>query len=344
MPVLRGMASTVLTCYVVLGLIVAGILLMVITAACAVNSNSPTWEMAGLADSADDTELWTGEFVRPACAPVPGWDRDPCRKASSVQPQADANSAGYGFPAPPLPLDPEWLYRVEWTRQGVRTPQVVLRGVVVPNSARCSEARGSIGFGWYGVIEQDAEHARVLCYVDIDVSEYLASSGPSRLTVIPFWRRSVPTDTPGFGTREYFVQFASPVREHLEGFEFVFELARPYDLAWGEWYLVHSWDVLRRDDGTIVGRSAKWGVFGGTTAVEDWEYPIDELQRMLQAAHVKVAAEYGGRISDEPGSPMLVTDASRESLLAQLRELGAYDAPDVTPAPAPTAEPWDGYE
>ena len=286
---------------------------------------------------ADSAEIRIVQGARPACAPVPGSDRDPCRKALSVQPNVDANAAGYGFNAPPLPLDPEWLYRVEWSRQGIRTPQIILRGVVVPNSARCSEARGSIGFGWHGVIDRNADSARVLCYVDIDVSEYLAGTGPSRLTVIPFWRRSVPTGTPGYGTQAYFVEVASPVREHLEGFEFVFELARPYDLAWGEWFLVHSWDLLRRDDGTIVGRSVKWGVFGGTTAVEDWEYPIDELQRKLKAAHAKIAAEYGGRISDEPDSPMLVTDASRASLLAQLRELGAYDVPGITPVPAPPA-------
>ena len=345
MSVLRGIASTVMTRYVVLGLIVAGIFLMVITVTCAVNTNSPTSEMAGLAGSADAMETSAEEFVRPACAPVPGWDRDPCERQSSESSESETNSGSHGsYSPPPLPFDPEWLYRSEWGRGGHGTPQLILRGVVAIGSARCSEVRGSnFGDGDHGIASPESPVALVLCFVDVDVSEYVVGTGPARVPMIVSWR-SVYRNAEGFGSAAYFDEVAAPYREELEGREYVVELGLPPDMAWGEWRMVHSWLLERRSDGTIVAGAALWVVFRKTTESEDWEYPIDELQRKLKAAHAKIAAEYGGRISDEPDSPMLVTDASRESLLAQLRELGAYDAPGITPAPAPTAEPWDGYE
>ena len=291
-----------------------------------------------VSDETNSSEIRFVDGVRPACAPVPGSDRDPCQREFTPISLPGQNSAGHGLKVPPLPVDPEWLYRQEWSRQGVTTPQVVLRGVVAQNSARCSEVGAyHIGSDWYGLIEQDSATARIVCHVDVDVSEYLVGSGPSRLTIIPYWHRSVPTDTSGYGTSEYFAEMTSPIRDGLEGFEFVFELALPHDLAWGEWVHVHSWDLLRRPDGTIVGRAIMWTLFEGTTDVTDWEIPLDELQSKLKAAHAKVAAEHGGRISDEPDSPMLVTDAGRDSLLGQLRTLGAYDAPGITPVPAPLA-------
>ena len=276
--------------------------------------------------------------VRPACAPIPGSERDPCRNETPPISEANRNAAGHGLKVPPLPLDLEWLYRREWSRQGVTTPQVVIRGIVAQNSARCSEVGAYlIGSDWYGLIEQDSKTSRIVCHVDVDVSEYLAGSGPSRLTIIPFWLRSVPRNARGFGSPAYFAELTSPLRDSLEGTEWVFELARPHDVAWGEWVHVHGWHILRRPNGNIVGRSIMWALFEGRTDVEDWEVPLDELLPKIKSAHAKVAAEYGGRISDEPDSPMLITDASRENLLAQLRELGAYDVPGITPVPAPPA-------
>ena len=293
---------------------------------------------ACLARPTDVVNLRVGESVRPPCTSLPGSDRDPCRNEISRFSLDDQSPPIHGLKVPPLPLDPEWRYRRGWSRQGIDTPQVILRGVVVHNSARCGEVGAfHLGLEWHGLIEEDSESARIVCHLDVDVSEYLVGSGPSRLTIIPYWIRSVPRDTPGFGTPAYFEEMLSPFRESLEGFEHIFELAIPYDLAWGDWVHNHSWSILRRPDGTIVGRSAMWALFEGRTDLEDWDVPLDELLPKIKSAHAKVAAEYGGRISDEPDSPMLVTDASRESLLGQLRELGAYDVPGITPVPAPPA-------
>ena len=324
MSVLRGIASIVMTRYVVLGLIVAGIFLMVITVTCAVNTNS-TWPRAS-------------DGVRPPCAPVPGSDRDPCERQPSESSGSGTSSRSYygGFSPPTLPLDPEWYYRAEWKLGGSRTPQLIIRGVVAIGSARCSEVRGSnFGDGDYWIASPESPRALVLCFVDVDVSEYVVGTGPARVPMIVSWR-SVYRNAEGFGTAAFFDEVAARYRA-LEGSEYVIELGLPPNMAWGQWRMVHSWHLERRSDGTIVGGSALQIVHSGTVKAEDWEYPIDELQRKLKAAHATVSAEFGGRISDEPGSPGLARDASRESLLAQLRFLGAYDARDITPAPAP---PW----
>ena len=290
----------------------------------------------GLVSSGDD-DIRIRDPVIPACSGDSGSASDPCQRRYFWTTQPHRESHGDYF-TPPLPIDPEWLYRLEWSRQGVNTPQIVVRGVVTENSARCSEVRAyNFGHGDYGRVKPGAKSTLEVCHIDIDVSEYIAGSGPHRVPVVASWRNAVDRSASDYGTSAYFAEVAAPVGDTFEGIEFIIELARPHDLAWGDWIPVHVWDIQRRSDGTVVGQSAWWTVSSGTTDIEDWEIPIDELQPRLKAAHAKVTTEYGGRISDEPDSPILVTNASRSHLLAQLRELGAYDAPDITPVPAPPA-------
>ena len=295
--------------------------------------------------SVDAADTGFGDSVRRPCAPVAGSDRDPCERHPNWAEDSHAHDNAHRFGRPPLPLDPEWLYRSGWSTDGLKTPQIVVRGVGAGNSSRCSEvAAYNVGGGNYSVAPADAAYTMEVCHIDLDVREYIVGTGPSRIPVIVEWHTGILRTGSDYGTAAYFDSLTPPIREVFEGNEVIMELVQPSNLAWGDWSFSHAWDVQRRSDGSIVGVSGKWPRFSHDTDIEDWEYPLGELQQKIKAAHVKVSAEYGGRISDEPDSPMLVTDASRESLLGQLRELGAYDAPDITPAPAPTAEPWDGYE
>ena len=311
---------------------------LMLVMSCAVVSVLILFGAACVAPYAKLTGLGVGETVRPPCAPVAGSDRDPCEISEVSNSGTGRNLAGYSLTAPPLPFNPEWLYRAEWEQGGHRTPQIVVRGVVALNSARCSEVGAyNFGDGDNGIVSAESASALVVCHVEVDVSEYLIGSGPSRIPVVASWRAFVSRSSPGFGSAAYFDEFAAPIRDALEGYEYVIELALPPNMAWGEWRMVHSWSLQRLTDGTIVASAAMSAAFSGTTDAEDWEIPLDELVPKLKVAHATVAAEYGGRISDEPGSPMLVTDASRESLLGQLRTLGAYDVPGITPVPAPPA-------
>ena len=335
---LRKLTTTAMPRYTVLGPVLAGIFVITIASACDVEPQSVPAQGPDSAESAPTARIPLTTV--PPCTPVPGSDRDPCERFPNQGEDSHVYAVGHIFGKPPLPLDPEWLFRSAWDTDGIKTPQIVVRGVGVADSSRCSEvAAYNFGGGDYSVAPADAPYTMEVCHIDFDVREYIVGTGPSRIPVIVEWHASVLRTSSDYGTESYFNKLESPIRDVFEGNEKILELVQPSNLAWGDWSNSHAWDVQMRSDGLIVGVSGKWPLFAHDSEVEDWEYPLDELQQKLKTAHDKVAAEHGGRISDGPDSPMLVTDASRESLLAQLRELGAYDAPGITPAPAPTVAP-----
>lgn len=160
--------------------------------------------------------------------------------------------------------------------------------------------------------------------------------GPARLEVVVPWVPGVWTDEEGYGTPEYFGRFEGRISRSIEGIEFISNLLRPFNLVDGAWHIDNLWDVQRRNDGTIVGVSWWIGVFRANKNVSDFEYPLAVLQRKMRDAHATVSDEFGGRITANPNSPKIAADAHRDTFLAQLRELGAYDVPGITPiAPPP---------
>ena len=299
----------------------------------------------GSQSGVDKTVPETGYFesVRPACVELPNSPNPPC--ARREQWEIDTYPGVHGYfdseVLSRLPLQSEDEYRMDWgIGDGFGTPQIIVRGTVVPGSTRCSEARAVVfEADRYQVFEQDLGRIDEVCHIDVQVNEYIVGRGPSTLPVVAGWRNAVSTAVEGYGTATYYRGVAAPIRDSMEGIEFVFDLSISHNLAHADWsfHLHRLWDVQLRPDGTVVGVSWWYGIFGAVAEIGDFEYPLAELQKMMRDAHAKLSTENGGRISDEPDSPMLVTDASRESLLAQLRELGAYDVPGITPAPAPPA-------
>ena len=121
----------------------------------------------------------------------------------------------------------------------------------------------------------------------------------------------------------------------MAGYEFVIALARPLNMAWGEWGLADVWDVQRRTDGVIVGQHELYSFTGLIDNKAEYEYPLADLQQKIRDAHAKLSVEFNGRVGAGADDPKLVSDANREFLLEQLRELGAYEVSDITPKPAP---------
>lgn len=277
------------------------------------------------------------------CVPIEGALNEPCERrvpwSTDTYPRV---SASYSWNAiGSLPLDPEEEYRRDWEYGAARTPQVVLRGVVNPGSTRCTEVLAlHYDSGKHEKFEPDSNTALVVCYVDIVAREYIANRGPAQLEVVVGWVPGVWTTEEGYGTREYFRTFEDRISRSIEGIEFIFNLVRPFNMVHGAWHIDNLWDVQRREDGTIVGLSWWIDVFGNGANTSDFEYPLPELQRKLRDAHATVSAEYGGRIAAGADTPKIVVDAHRDSLLAQLRELGAYDVPGITPIAPPPAYDW----
>ena len=277
--------------------------------------------------------------VRPACVKLPGSINEPCarRQPWSIGRMVSVSVTFSRDVISDLPFDVEYEFRRAWERsEGVSTPQVIVRGTVLPGSTRCRSEKVIIwGDGTYTL--DNGGRPYEVCYVEVAANEYIVGRGPERVTVVAGWNLFVNENVPGYGTAAYYRDIGDPIRDSMEGIEFVFPLVQPSNLGHGEWYYSDLWDVQRRADGTIVGVSWWIDVFGKRDNWSGFEHPLPELVRMMKSAHVKVAAEYGGRIAKSPSSPLLINDAHRDDLLGQLRELGAYDVPGITPVPAPPA-------
>ncbi len=273
----------------------------------------------------------------PPCVPIEGALNEPCERripwAIDTYPRVQAHYSTDVLGS--LPLEPEEEFRREWSYGASSTPQVILRGIVVPNSTRCTEVHAlHYDTGKHEKFAPESDTTLVVCYVDIAVREYIVNRGPARLEVVVPW---VPawTDEEGYGTPEYFGRFEDRISRSIEGKEFISNLVRPFNLVDGAWHIDNLWDVQRRDDGTIVGVSWWIDIFRANN-VSDFEYPLAVLQRKMRDAHATVSAEFGGRITANPNRPKIAADAHRDTFLAQLRELGAYDVPGITPiAPPP---------
>ena len=276
--------------------------------------------------------------VRPACVPIEGSVNEPCtrRLPWSIDSYPKASVSFSDDFIKSFPINVEEEMRRSWNLEGLKTPQVIMRGTVLPGSARCV-ADGAVLVPRKYHYKASHESPLEVCYIDIAVNEYIVGGGPSRVTVVAGWNTRVYTGGQNYGTPDYYDLLAEPIRESMEGIEFIFDLVRPWNSAHADWGFYNLWDVQRKPNGELVGVSRWLGLVGTYDTLDQFEHPLAELQETMKTVHAKISTEMGGRISDEPGSPMLVADASRESLLAQLRELGAYDVPGITPMPAPPA-------
>ena len=276
--------------------------------------------------------------VRPACVPIEGAINEPCARrlpwSITTYPQVSLSFTEDVIKEYPISVEEET--RRSWGFGGLVTPQVIMRGTVLPSSARCV-AHGSMAHSNREPYTVSPDSPLEVCYVDVSVSEYIVGRGPAVVTIVAGWRTRARTNAEGYGTPEYYRELAEPIRQTMEGIEFIFNLIRPTNLTHGEWQTYNLWDVQRKADGEIVGVSRWIQWFGGKHNLTEFEHPLAELQASMKTVHAKISAEKDGRIGD-PNSPKLVTDAHREDLLEQIRELGGYDAPGITPVAAPPAQ------
>ena len=278
------------------------------------------------------------EEVRPACVKLPGSINEPCARRLPWRIETYPNTSVTYDPdlIKEYPISVEEEMRRSWGSGGLVTPQIIVRGTVLPGSARCVPVLAAI-IGRDHHYVADPRSPREACYVDISVGEYVVGRGPERVTILAGWNVRADTRWDDYGSPEYYRRLAGPIRSTMEGIEFIFQLIHPTNLVYGEWNFNNTWDVQRRDDGTVVGVS-RWIIpFGTEDNWSDFEYPLSELQSTMRSVHAKISGEMGGRIARSPASPMLVTDAHRDELLGQLRKLGGYDVPEVTPIAAPPA-------
>ena len=228
-------------------------------------------------------------------------------------------------------------------------PHVVLRGTYLPGTVRCTSGDR---FRPPSYVGPDAfrfiRDAPILkCYADVRVNAYVLGSGPSVLTVqvadeFPpsrteadlekrrlLWENTLLIEGGEVANFE-----VSPV----EGREAILFIGPAVDVSVEAWEVFWTWNVERRDDGTVIAVHSHRGFY----SLEEYQMHRSKLEMELPVfaqavttAHQARVAANGGRTRPAPSYPMLVTDANRLREFFSDPKVGAYDHPDGPPAQPP---------
>ncbi len=282
------------------------------------------------------------------CTPAPGYFVDPCDpdappfQGAAAQSLPDLGSEPLSIremldDAPPPPA---WV------------PHLVLRGTYLPGTVRCTAVDPFRPTPYLrDELDYETGPRSVKCYVDARSNAYVLGSGPSTLTVMVFrwiyWEGSYDPFTPYVYEGQTEQELIEEDMQRIEGFirdlfvgrEHIVFLGPDFDLSSEAWRALGTWDVQRRDDGTVVAVHPRRDLWASIrpddyqTHLSTLEMPLPAFTQAVTTAHQARVAEYGGRIGADANLPKLVGNANQ--LRQYYTEVGAY-APGVpTPAPPP---------
>ena len=287
----------------------------------------------------------------PACTPAPGSNIDPCELdvewINVTNKDADPSrlAHGDGFLTEGL-LDVK--YYLGFGRSLALETHVVLRGTYLPGTVRCTTGQQlhppdyKPGDFWYLI------HARILrCYADVRVNSYEVGSGPSILTVMTthwvYWdgyEGNLAPDIENESEREYVERMRLSEERHLmeegniAGREAILFIGPAVDTGIEAWDIKSTWDVQRREDGSVVAVNPtrdRWREYR-TGEYQIYRSQLEmELPRFREA--VRAANEPRVAASKRRTLPKLVTDANL--LRPFYVEIGAYDDSSKPPAKPP---------
>ena len=313
-----------------------------------------------LLSACENAPSYTGyleEDISP-CTPVSGSSVDPCEPGAMVAPI----SGGFGSGGVTLYDAPPTLRQRLSGGSIAHVPHIVLRGTYIPETVRCIK---NIPMRTPSYVSPSyfQNSIRILCYVDVRVNDYILGEGPSRLPVqvyfLNYWEGYFAQDAANFGiTEEAIVEQIRAGEEFIleegphgtggiGGREVILFIGPPASYSHGVWQIFDTWDVQRREDGTVVAvhphRDAWREVRPADylTHKSSLEVELPAFTQAAKAAQQARVNEYGGRIAAEdvqsrvPGVdlPLLITDV--HGLDEFMENTGAYDHQNGTPMPPP---------
>lgn len=263
----------------------------------------------------------------PPCTPASGSTVDPCEP-------------GWG----PLGVEVEMIdfgdepdgveYFLEGTSE-ISVSHIVLRGTYLPGTVRCVSSDFRRPFPL-------SRWRQVLCFADVRVNNYVLGSGPSVLTVQVtheiFWppaeiekRRLQWETTLVEGGSISFFDHLNPI----QGREAILFLGPAMDISHEAWRVFWTWNVERRDDGTVIAVHPYLRYYSLEEHRPRLEMELPAFRQAVVTAHQERVTANGGRIRPDANLPMLVTDANRLREYFSDPKVGGY-APGVpTPAQPP---------
>lgn len=225
---------------------------------------------------------------------------------------------------------------------------IVIRGVVNPNSTRC-------GLHPIKPVNYAPEEVHIVdwsdtlfyhCFVDIAVREYIVGEGPPLLTIAigPYTiDRTIAEKYSAQELEERYGNQQSKVAK-FEGKELVVFLTTPLTLTVESWYIkgfFTFWYVQKGDNGEYRAVSANIVYAQTEEDRQHLDMLLTDLVQEVKAAALKRNELTGGRVTDDPSTPLLVTDANYLSDF--YKSAGAvYDDSEyatVLPPPVPGAIP-----
>ena len=296
----------------------------------------------------------------PPCTPISGSPVDPCEPDVKIQTGVLGGVGSGGI----FLYDQPQTVRAFLDGSSIGSvPHIVLRGTYIPDTARCTSGNPNRvpsyiepGYHQHSILFQ--------CFADVRVNGYILGDGPDRLTVqvsfLHYWNGYYAQDAANLGMTEQelieqFLEIFVVILEEgygrtgagIYGREVVLFISPGHNHATEVWEVYRTWDVQRREDGTIIAvhphrdswRAARPDDY--QTYRSSLEMGLPAFTQAVTAAHQARVTEYGGRIAPEDiqsraegvDLPMLVTDANQ--LRQFYADTGAYDHPDGPPAQPP---------
>ena len=252
---------------------------------------------------------------------------------------------------------------------------IVVRATFLPGTERCT-SDGPFRPPLYDeVLFTSASYfGAVQCFADVRVNSYVLGEGPARLTVqtglyigvtevLDSLNESIEGEEAlseedfleGFRSRwEYTIVHGDPQAHYatgsgsptsytltggIRGKEVIVFLGPSFNHATEAWQVFETWDVQRKNDGTVVAvhpHREAWRMSDNYSSAVHGPLLEVELPRfreeVAKASQARLEA-FGGRIGMDPTLPMLVFDTN--DLGKFMASMGAYDHPDGPPAPPP---------
>ena len=275
----------------------------------------------------------------PPCTPVEGATVDPCEPDA---PQVELGSAASLNPGP-KPYDLRF-----YMEGSVLSGHLVIRGTYLPDTVRCENykvSRSSRG----GEFDAGDGLATMACYVDIRVNAYVLGSGPATLTAMVVQLRHIDPSLTDPVEQEFARSFVERVLSEggslplwggapdggLGGREEMMFIGPSKDRALDSWQIFTTWDVERRQDGTIVAVHPwrnYWAGIDYETHKAKIEMPLSTFKTNVATTDTARRTDNGGRIKPDGTSPMFISTVA--GLATFYVESGdANRGPMATPPP-----------
>ena len=218
-------------------------------------------------------------------------------------------------------------YLFDGDHSGSSVAHLVVRGTYMPNTARCTADTELRPPPFISYNSADLEGiSKLTCYADVRVNQYIVGSGPSNLTTVVF---SIvlplgPSPSPDFAERVRRTaelalvlggesRMLSVSEGGIDGREKMMFIGVASNYAIEAFEVYDSWDVVRRDDGTVMVHHPWRDYWLGEDATKyrsKVEWTLHAFDKETNREHNARMEKYDGRVAMGAQYPRVIADAS----------------------------------